>query len=125
MSKHPLYGESPFPSDERAVMSDRLPKYRSGMLLGIVMEYIGELGIYLVDMKVVCDALIFQFSRFVFYTGFVMILIFTYQYCKTLKYIVIMRILAAIANVFLIINIAVTCYLLYIPKKIANKKAVP
>ena len=125
MSKHPLSGESPFPSDEGAVMSDRLPKYRSGMLLGILMEYIGELGIYLVDMKVVCDALILQFSRLVFYTGFVMILIFTYQYCKTLKYIFIMRILAAISNVFLIINIAVTCYLLYIPKKIAKNKAVP
>ena len=93
-------------------------KYGKGVDMGLILEYLGEVGLYLFKVKAISSPLIDQLSQIIFYVGLIMILVFTYHFSKALKHHVLLRIGFAIFNTFLLVNIFVTGYLFYRSGKI-------
>ena len=104
--------------DENAIKRDgsaleAFQKYGKGLIMGLILEYLGELGLYLFKAKAISTPLINQLGQIIFYVGLIMILIFTYQFSKALKHHVVLRIGLAILNTFLVVNIFISGYLFY------------
>ena len=100
-----------------------LRKYGGGMFLGLILEYLGWAGIQLFKAQVVASPLVNQIGGWAFYAGLILILVFTYHVSRSLRHRVPVRVGLAVINVFLVINLFLTGYLIYRAGKIMKGKA--
>jgi hypothetical protein len=98
-------------------LREDLVRYRSAMIVGILVEYLGEACIYLYKLNVFPSLVLSQIGTLIFYAGFIMILVFTYKITRLVGISPVLRGLTSILNCFLLINIGISLYLVLLTRR--------
>ena len=83
-------------------------KYRNRIILGLFLQYLGQLWIILANVNVLSHDFLYMIAGFLLLLGSIVILIYTFKLCQFFEYSPSKRLLVTVANVFLFLNIFMT-----------------
>jgi hypothetical protein len=89
-----------------------LRKNRNLMLLGVLLEYFGVLWVFLGNMNIIPKNALYTAGAFIEIVGMAFAFIYAYKLFKTLGSGMLIRLLGALANIFLGLNIIISAVLI-------------